>query len=212
MKVQLLAVCFLTLFSCNNQRDKSTTVSSAIASEEADNDPEATPETSEVETFEADFSKEPAKTVLDFLKWYRKHYSAINRIVMVDQNITNAHPYYTVNTKGTDAYLRLLGKSGFLSPVYLDGWRNYFRERDAFLYSNHQTDGPPEGFQYDFVLWTQETDEALKKIDQAKIIEVQQMSADRVKISVDIYMRLRFTLSKTGDKWLIDDIENRGQR
>lgn len=207
MKFALFAACLLIFCSCGSpSATESPEVSSAIASDEVQPEPEK----EEPVVVELNFSKEPAKTVLAFLKWYRKNYNTVNRIELVDQKITRAHPAYTVNTKGTDAYLALLGKSGYLSNIYLNGWRNYFRERDAWHYSNKQTEGPPRGFEYDFVLWTQEIDDALEAIAKAQVIEIQQLAADRMKVSVDIYMRLRFTLSETDGKWLIDDIENRG--
>jgi hypothetical protein len=156
---------------------------------------------------------ESVKTVFDFLKWYRTNYNQLNQIKLVnnsgaDQGSTK---YYSVNFKGTEDYLLRLRGSGYISDKYIDKWRRYFRECEENFKRNPQNDGPPDGFGFDFVLWTQEIDETLEKIDHPKLIGVKESLTISI-VKVDIMMRLGFTLSNSNGKWLIDNIENLGAK
>ena len=154
---------------------------------------------------------ESVKTVFDFLKWYRTNYNELNQITLVNNSGTDldSKKYYSVNFKGTEDYLSRLKGSGVISDKYVDKWRRYFQEREGHFKKNPQKDGPPDGFEFDFILWTQEIDETLEKIDQPKLMEVKESSSSSI-VKVDIMMRLGFTLSKSNGKWLIDNIENLG--
>ena len=154
---------------------------------------------------------ESVKTVFDFLKWYRKNYNELNQIKLVNNSEADhdSTKYYSVNFKGTEDYLLRLKRNGFISDKYIDKWRRYFQEREENLRKNPQKDGPPDGFEFDFILWTQEIDETLEKIDHPKLIDVKESSTSSI-VKVDIMMRIGFTLSKRNGKWLIDNIENLG--
>jgi hypothetical protein len=154
---------------------------------------------------------ESVKTVFDFLRWYRANYKQLSQITLVNKSAADhdSTKYYSVNFKGAEDYLSRLKGSGYISDKYIDEWRRYFQEREKNFKKNPQKDGPPDGFEFDFVLWTQEVDETLEKIENPKLIEVKESSTSSI-VKVDIMMRLGFTLSKNNGKWLIDNIENLG--
>ena len=157
-----------------------------------------------------DLTKEPVKTVVDFLKWYRENYKKISKIQMVNIPPTeDTNSFYTINVDETERYLTVLKKSGFVSDRYLEQWRDYFKKAGIKLEQNPMNDGPPEGFEFDFVLWTQEIDETLEAINYPKLISCK-ITKNKAVVKIDILMRLEFKLAKQNGKWLIDDIQNLG--
>ena len=155
-------------------------------------------------------TKEPVKTVVDFLKWYRENHEKISKIQMVNMPpVEDTDSFYTVNFDETEGYLTLLKKSGFVSDRYLQQWRDYFKKAGKKLEQDKVNDGPPEGFEFDFVLWTQEIDETLEAINEPKLIS-EKITQNKAIVKIDIMMRLEFKLSKQNGKWLIDDIQNLG--
>lgn len=157
-----------------------------------------------------DLTNEPAKTVVDFLKWHRQNHEKISKIQMVNiPPVENTNSFYTVNVDETERYLTLLKKSGFVSDRYLQQWRDYFKKAGIKLEQNPMNDGPPEGFEFDFVLWTQEIDETLEAINDPKLIS-SKITQNKAVLKIDILMRLEFKLSKQNGKWRIDDIQNLG--
>jgi len=157
-----------------------------------------------------DLTKEPVKTVVDFLKWYRENHEKISKIQMVNMPpVEDTNSFYTVNFEEIEGYLTLLKKSGFVSDRYLQQWRDYFKKASKKLEENPMNDGPPGGFEFDFVLWTQEIDETLEAVNDPKLIS-SKITQNKAVVKIDILMRLEFKLSKQNGKWRIDDIQNLG--
>jgi hypothetical protein len=149
------------------------------------------------------------KAVENFLIWYRKNYHIISKIRMVDNTFVgdSNEVIYRVDFKQTEEYLSKLKSSTYISDKYVEKWRAYFKKSDEKLKKIKQNDGPPSGFEFDFVLWTQEIDQTLDAIDDIKFTSINENNNTSV-IEVDIMMTLRFTLTKFNGKWQIDDIEN----
>lgn len=148
------------------------------------------------------------KVVIDFLLWYKNAYSEISQIVLVnigDERTTNEP--YTINISGCDEYLSFLKQSGFISDKYIEQWSNYFHQQSDVYKITLQTDGPPEGFEYDFILQTQEIDDALKSIDDIKKINLIHKSQNHQTIEVDIPpTSISFDVSCQNNYWEIDKI------
>ena len=69
-------------------------------------------------------------------------------------------------------------------------------------------DGPPEGFDLDFVLITQEIDYAFEKIKTAKITkEKVKNNKAEVLLTIDKDWAYKYELTYDGKKWLIDSID-----
>ncbi len=152
-------------------------------------------------------TKEPVKTVINFLKWYKENEKRLSKIQLVNMPpIEETNSFYTVNFDETERYLTELKESGFVSDKYLEQWRDYFKKADIKLRQDPVNDGPPDGFEFDFILRTQDIDETLEAINNPKLIS-SQIIKDNAIVKLNIVMRLEYKLTKHGDKWLIDDIQ-----
>ncbi|MBI2416497.1 MAG: hypothetical protein HYV28_01040 [Ignavibacteriales bacterium] len=150
-------------------------------------------------------------TALDFMKWYKKNYDSIIAIEMVN-NLPNTKNYdstkfYSVNFAGTEKYLNYLKSSGYVSDKYLDYWRANFKKSENNFKKHPVNDGIVEGFEYDFVLLTQEIEDALRMIETAKVVKgkIQNGKAE-VHLKLDKSWIYNYKLSFNGKKWLIDSI------
>jgi len=152
---------------------------------------------------------ESVQAVYNFLLWYKNNYDAINKVELINNTGMNADTskYYSVNFNGTEKYLKMLKSSGYISEKYIEKWRKYFLEHDENFKKIRQNDGPPDGFEYDFVLLTQ--DDAFSRIDNPKLIDVKENALSSV-VKIDVLVKLKFSLTKNNNKWQIDTIENLG--
>jgi hypothetical protein len=158
-----------------------------------------------------DTAKNVGKTVLAFLKWYKNNYENIYRIEIVNNmpgTNYDSTKYYSVNFEGTENYLKYMKSSRYISDKYLDYWRAYFKKCDDDFKKNPVNDGPPEGFDLDFVLITQEIDYAFEKIETAKITkEKVKNNKAEVLLTIDKDWAYKYELTYDGKKWLIDSID-----
>ena len=69
--------------------------------------------------------------------------------------------------------------------------------------------GPPSGFDHDFIMLSQDTEEDLNNLNKAKVIS-QTNTADKatIKIAFQYGHRLVYKLALNKDRWLIDDIDS----
>jgi hypothetical protein len=95
-----------------------------------------------------------------------------------------------------------------VSDKYLNTWRNYFKEKDAYLKANPQWDGPPYGFEFDFVMLSQDEDEDFAQLSKAKTA-TQEISKEKVLVKVlfPSHDQLSYFMYKQGEGWVIDKIE-----
>ncbi|MBF9238393.1 hypothetical protein I2I05_13390 [Hymenobacter sp. BT683] len=104
-------------------------------------------------------SGSPAATVRAFLTWYLQHQDTLNSLPVVpgllDEDTTQV---YAVDFQAVEDYVRLLQRSGTVSPLYLQAHRRYFQQCADSLRAHPQTDGFIEGLNYDHILYTQAGD------------------------------------------------------
>lgn len=164
-----------------------------------------------VSTIKNIVDQEPVKTVKEFLKWYRDNEKRLGTFGMVNNcsTIYDSTKYYSVNFKSTEKYLTEMKKSGFISDKYINKWRQYFKKCETDFKNNPQFDGPPEGFEYNFVMWSQEYEEDLANIDKSKIIK-QKIDRNKSNLTLEFpsNTKLIYWLTNENNKWFIDDIEN----
>lgn len=153
----------------------------------------------------------PSEAVIDFLNWYSHNRSSLasNHLVNnADGEVFDSTKFYSVNFKATKEYLSRLKESGFVSEIYLNNWKQYFRQAEEHFQANPQNDGAPEGFEYDFVLLSQEIDEDLANTNKAKVLS---NSIQNTKATVVLQLasgqKLRFFLTKQKHHWRIDKVE-----
>jgi len=150
----------------------------------------------------------PDSAVFNFLRWYAKNVNRISEINLVNNNGSNdSTKFYSVNFPATEIYLNALKESGFISGQYINTWHEYFKKRDEHFKSHPQNEGPPEGFDYDLVMQTQDIED-IYHLDKATVISksVNDGGAN-LKIRFLHGQELVFLLSKPDDAWLIDKID-----
>lgn len=156
------------------------------------------------------FKKQPAGTILNFLRWYRANVSQLKKIEVVTHSSNpDSAMYYVVNTAGTEQYLDQLQKSGFVSEKYLDKWRTYFSKCNEELKKTPQTEMPVKGMDFDFVMLAKDCDDDLARIEKSTV-EYQSIANDEGFITVGLPTvgRLKYRIAKENGKWMIDDIKD----
>jgi hypothetical protein len=156
------------------------------------------------------FRQQPANTIIQFLRWYRSNVKQLKQIQLVTHSANpDSAQYFVVNMPATEKYLSELQKSGFVSDKYIDSWRAYFQENAEELKKNPQTTGPFKGFNFDFVMWSKDYDEDLAKIEKSTV-ESQTVANNQASITIGLPTtgKIKYRISKQGDKWLIDDIKD----
>ncbi len=154
-----------------------------------------------------DDSQQAGQAVVLFLHWYKTHMQAVNRYPLVRQ--LPGKPY-SVNLKNGEHYLAILKSSRLLTDGYLDQWRTYFRERNEGFRLKPQDEGPPDGFEYDLVMLTQDVDKQLAALKSLKINRVNVVK-NRATVTLTLLGAYEFRLVHQNGQWRIDGILNLGQ-
>ncbi len=191
MKIRILYGLLLVGAACANPRGSAVKAPTAS---------QATP---------APEKNDPARTAVAFLKWYRDHLSELNRIRLVNQPGSggDSTQVYSVNHAGTEAYLAALERSGYVSRRYLDAWREYFRQGDQSFRADPQSEGPPRGFDYDFVFQSQDYMTELTQMEQLTATPLPAAPGQAtLLVAFPTGHQLRFWLAAAGNAWLIDRI------
>jgi hypothetical protein len=133
---------------------------------------------------------------------------SISVVNNANEEVYDSTKFYSVNFEATEKYLRGLKESGYVSKEYLNYWRKYFKQAEEQFKANPQNDGPPEGFEYDFVLLSQDVDKDLANTNKAKVVSnVIQNSKATVVLQMASGQKLRYFLSKQAHSWQIDKVE-----
>lgn len=190
MKTKFLTLIFLACLSCS-RTDEGQTSSPTESVANSDTTPA------------------PDQTVLNFLNWYKNNGRNLANNLVLNSSGENwdSTKFYAVNFPATETYLKILTSTNMLSGKYADKWRDYFKKCDQNFKANPQNDGPPEGFEYDFIVFSQE-DPGLDDLSKAKF-EVTERSntQSHVLVKFPSDYQYKYWLSKDGQFWKIDDIE-----
>lgn len=160
---------------------------------------------------------QPVKTIIDFLTWYKNHQNIQEGLVNnirpdtydshANINIYDSTTFYSVNFNATDKYLKKLESTGYISDNYLSKWREYFKKCDKHFHENPMNDGPPTGFEYDFVMLSQYDDD-LNNLEKSKI---NSQFITNNNATINLYFesghKRIYKLIKQINKWVIDDIQ-----
>lgn len=156
------------------------------------------------------FNKQPANTILNFLRWYRYNVTHIKQIELLNKSTDpESAGAFAVNFPGTEQYLDEMKKSGFISDKYVTNWRDYFKKADEKLKKTAQRDGSVKEFDFDFVMWSKDFNDDLNRIEKSTV-EFQKITNDQgvVMIGLPTVGRLKYRITKQDGKWLIDDIKD----
>lgn len=198
MKYFFLLICTIfSLVSCNDQgtTEQQSTDSTSTAKQET------VQQTSNSDS--ASSSVSCTTQIRKFLAWYKTNLNELDKINLVDLIGSGDTAQYRVNFTNTEKYIATLKNSGYFSDLYLQRTMNYFKENDSLLLKHKQNDGPPEGFDFDRILYTQEVDAELEHVQQSPIESVK---PGLIRVNA-LEKNLLFSTSMHGDSCLIDDIQ-----
>ena len=147
----------------------------------------------------------PDSTVINFLKWYRDNEERLSKIQLIKGGWPDTTTFYSVDFNQTEKYLLELSKSNFLSEKFISDLRDYFKTSNEYLIQHHENDGPPSGFDADLIMKSQDYDDVWTNIDKAKELS-KDISSNKANLKFQFAgnYKMEFSLSKTGNKWLID--------
>ena len=191
MRVLVLIVIVFTFSYCAQTEDKntSTTINKLIS---------------------ADTTSTPENTVLAFLKWYKDNGSVLSNDLVLNNSAKerDSTKFYAVNFQATENYLKKLKETSMISDKYVNKWREYFRKCDQHFKNNPTNEGPPTGFDYEFITFSQE-DPGLSVLEKAKLSVIERdKNSSIVLIQFPSTYQYKYYLTKQGAHWQIDDIEN----
>ena len=190
MRVLVLIVIVFTFSYCSQTEDKntSTTINTLIS---------------------ADTTSTPENTVLAFLKWYKDNGSGLSNNLVLNNSTKerDSTKFYAVNFQATENYLKKLKETSMISDKYVNKWREYFRKCDQHFKNNPTNEGPPTGFDYEFITFSQE-DPGLSVLEKAKLSVIERdKNSSVVLIQFPSTYQYKYYLTKQGAHWQIDDIE-----
>lgn len=158
----------------------------------------------------------PEDIPFKFLIWYKANKDKLRAFEMVNnagEESFDSTKFYAVNFQETEKYLSAVEKSGFVSSIFIENWRKYFVMAEKQFKLSPQNDGPPENFEYDLLLQSQDADEDLEVIEKSKMLSKTVQNERAVIILVLPFgQQLKFTLSRVSENWLIDSMESVTER
>jgi hypothetical protein len=147
------------------------------------------------------------KSVYDFLQWYKKNIRKANSFGMIDYD-TKGLAY--VKTKACQDYLSFIKTSKQVSSKYIGYWKKYFEDEAQKIKKDKLTkDDVPEGFDFDFVLITQEPEIILDSIGKLdfKLVSLNSKNAVmEISLPGNEYIKYEFEMQRTPNGWMIDYI------
>lgn len=129
-----------------------------------------------------------------FLLWYKDNFTQINEVENSLVKTENVE-YYRVDFNESDKFLALLKSSGYISNFFLEKLKEYINNSEQNLQKIKQKDGPPEGFDFDLILLTQEYAPLLENIPVNIDIKLKEEENDTKIIIID--GRLLYTFNKS---------------
>lgn len=156
------------------------------------------------------FNKQPAGTILNFLRWYRSNVNELKKIDLVKHaDNPDSAKYYVVNTEGTEKYLAALQQSGFVTDSYIDRWRAYFKKCNDDLRKTPTTEAPVQGLDFDLVMLSKDYEEDLNGFEKSTVENIK-LADDQGSITVGLPTvgRLKYWVTKQDGKWQIEEIKD----
>lgn len=146
------------------------------------------------------------KTIINFYTWYRSNPNIQNCLVNnACGDVFDSTKFYSVNFEATEKYLSVLKNTNYISDNFINYWRAYFKKCEEDFKSNPSNEGPPDGFDFDFLTNSQDFEEELNTVEKATIVESKQIEG---KLFLTILFvtgnKLKVELSQHDGKWLID--------
>lgn len=154
----------------------------------------------------------PETTVREFLTWYTKNKASLPANFIDHADGRDTTQSYQVNFATTEKWLTAVNSSGVVSPVYIKHWRAYFKQWSDTLQLRPQHDGPPAGFDYDFLMLTQDPEGDIAELRHGTF-STQHLANGQALVTIlgpqhegwHVGMQFKLSPAPTG-KWLIDEM------
>ena len=143
------------------------------------------------------------KVITKFLQWYKINLHKANSFPLLKKDCAGN---YMVNKKAVSNYLNLLKSSKFISGEYIAHWQIYFDDKAAELNNHPMQSDLPEGFDFDFILITQEPELVLNQLSRLKFKTVsinRSVALIGVTLPSDKSVQYEFEMYKVKDDWQI---------
>ncbi len=173
---------------------------------------------------------EPRKTLVAMLNWHRENHSTFGRLqdeIVVfqvqgsDSTITTRDGYklyetdsvlykrlyYRVSKTNLERYLSFLKSSGYFTDNYLDSWRRHAAKNDSFMVQNPANDGPPSGFEFEWITYSQQWEAVTANPDTLTWYQsIRSDSSLRLSWSTQgvLGSSAGYVLVRNNGRWLID--------
>ena len=161
-------------------------------------------------------SPAPEVVVQQFLTWFSPNQERLNSLPIVPAWLVDdgdTTDIYSIDFQVAEQYLEAFRSSGFFSKGYVETERKHFHQADSTMKQVRQWAGPPEGLNYDRVVFSQDPQADLEKLrrtkptvtingDTAHVLFTQLPKPEDLREGVD----LKFLLLRQQGKWLIENI------
>lgn len=154
----------------------------------------------------------PEKTVREYLHWYTANHNKLPTNFVEKVGGQDTTGYYAVNFQVTENWLTAVRKSGLLSKTYLQHWRSYFKQYADTMHLHRQNDGPASGFEYDFLMLSQEADVRATELQAGTFTTRMTSATSAIVVALGPQhegwregLTFKLTQAATG-KWLIDAV------
>ena len=148
---------------------------------------------------------------LKFLARYSENREKLTALQIVNHasgESFDSTKFYSINFKETEKHLNTIKETGFVSPAFMQDWEKHFLKADKQFKVIPKNDGPPENFEFDLILYSQEVDDDLNNIGKTKVAS-KTIRADTALVILKLPsgQKLKFKMSMASKKWLTDRIE-----
>ena len=156
------------------------------------------------------------QTIINFLKAYKKsnydsHFGYKKELITNVAFVKNdTVTYYRVNFKNAEEFYKVLEKTNYFSMEFIEAMRQNFKENDNFMLKDPANDGPPYGFDYDWILSTQEPELYLQNWAKIKVVSEKKMipKYQEVVLQFEYGNKLQFLMKKEDFIWKICTIKS----
>ncbi|MBX3163316.1 MAG: hypothetical protein KF900_02455 [Bacteroidetes bacterium] len=158
-----------------------------------------------------DTLSETTDVVFNFLHWYKNNYLHLQDSLVLgvvwENEKWDSTKYYRVNFPATEKYLETLKSTGYISDTYIEERRKYFQQCEEGFIKTPANDGPPEGFDYDLILFSQE-DPGINELHKCRVIR-NSRHENKCEVFIEFPFEVQYVyeLSFHNGKWLIDNIK-----
>lgn len=156
---------------------------------------------------ELSLASQPAKTVIDYFKWYDRHRDSIMQFPLVDTSLKQKE-YFFLNKENVSAFMSHLKSSGFVNESYLNEQQLYFQKEHDYLEWLHEYDEIPFEYDVDPVIRYMDYDHVVDGFDDS-VLEDLWVNGPKARVNIGWVngTKIKAFLTYDQGQWRIDAIE-----